>query len=1223
MTPNAAIASRFELRQRLGAGGMGVVHLAWDRERRMTVALKTLRDAGAFNLAGLKREFRAIASLSHPNLVALYELFAEDGAWFFTMEVVDGVRFDAWCANTPRLDAPDLFVTTRIRMRTDASRAEQEWPTSARMAQPIADLARLRTAAMGLVDGVEALHRAGILHCDLKPSNVLVDGAGRTVVLDLGLVKERPQPRAREAHETSSVEGTPEYVAPEVVLGEPPTEASDWYSVGVMLYQALAGVPPFQGSHYVTTLLSKLDEDAPRLSDRVDGVPASLDALIASLLVRDPRARAGARELRAWLDDDAAAPRALEPLEPPFLGRTDEEAILSAELERVREGRPRNVLVHGPSGIGKSALIRRFADAAEREGRAIVLAGRCYQREQVPFKALDGVVDAMAARLSRLPTATLATLLPDGFDALAQVFPVLSAIEHPASIEPGALIAPGEILTRAAEAARTLLHRWSERAPIVIVIDDLQWSDADSATFLGRMMDPQSRSRVLLLASARSESDAPLLTALRTAGRERLTELELGPLSKEDGITLAQSMLASSGEAGDLVRAAKIAEGAAGIPFFVTELARHASRSHGMDVKSVDDAIAARADALSPESHALLELSALAGRPLSASLLSRAAGLDTDPLPLVRALTAHSLLRTRGGQSDAIEPYHDRIREVIAASVSSERRIVLHAALGRALDGAPDVDPETVAHHLSQGGDSARALVYQLRAAEGASHALAFDRAVVLFTRALELSPGDLAIEMRLAEALVLAGRARDAAPMFLRCADRSSGTERARLERRAAEEWLKCGAVDEGIAVLRRVLRSVDLRYPDNQLEALGRALVRILRIRRLDGSFVRSDSLTTGALERVDAARAAGVGLMMIDPLRGYGFLARFLLDAVQVGEPRRVSVGLSLNAVTLCRGGEGGYPLAMRWLGRARAIGSELDDPYLLGLADACEAGASVTTGRWEVGARLGLSAPSRLRSTGTPATWECTASVSLGRTSLFAMGRLAEFRRHTEQHLRAANDVGDLFAATYAEVHGWVMAAMDDDVQRGREQLDGALSRWSRLGFHAMHFWQLYAELSYDLYEDQPEQARERLMRARGALKKSRILAMQFYDALLSATDAAIELRLLEQKRGPTAKVTAIGARIGKMGRPYTSGLSKMIEGRVALIEGRAAQGRAALLEAHTHFDGCGMALHRAAVASRIGGIDGGASGPAAIEAARAVAMKEGIRRPERWLTMIAG
>jgi hypothetical protein len=261
---------------------------------------------------------------------------------------------------------------------------------------------------------------------------------------------------------------------------------------------------------------------------------------------------------------------------------------------------------------------------------------------------------------------------------------------------------------------------------------------------------------------------------------------------------------------------------------------------------------------------------------------------------------------------------------------------------------------------------------------------------------------------------------------------------------------------------------------------------------------------------LARVDAARAAGVGLMLVDPLRGYGFLARFLLDAKRAGEPRRIAAGLSLNAVTLTRGGEPGYPKAKRFLAASRDVAERFDDDYLRGLADACEAGISVCTGRWKIGAELGLGAPRLLRRSGTPATWESTVSVSLARTALYFSGSLAQLRVLTAKQLRAAEDVGDLFAATYARVHGWFAAAMDDDVEAGRAALEHALDHWSHLGFHAMHLWALYGQLQYDRYAGEHARGIERLERARPALKRSRILAMQFYRVFLTATEALLRI-----------------------------------------------------------------------------------------------------------------
>ena len=121
---------------------------------------------------------------------------------------------------------------------------------------------------------------------------------------------------------------------------------------------------------------------------------------------------------------------------------------------------------------------------------------------------------------------------------------------------------------------------------------------------------------------------------------------------------------------------------------------------------------------------------------------------------------------------------------------------------------------------------------------------------------------GDNNQALALAEALVLAGRSADAAPIFAEQARTSASSEvRSHAARRAAEEWLKCGRIDEGVAALRGVLVEVGLRYPDSQAEALARALVRILRIRRVEGDFVEHDEreVSRATLARVDAARAA----------------------------------------------------------------------------------------------------------------------------------------------------------------------------------------------------------------------------------------------------------------------------------------------------------------------------------------------------------------------------
>src|SRR5437660_3186688 len=223
---------RFELIQRLGEGGFGIVYEAFDRRRQTRVALKVLRDAQGDPLYRFKREFRALVDVSHPNLVALDELLTDGQFWFFTMELVRGVPMTAYVrpADGPAPDARTGRPRGRLNER------------------------HLRAVLSQLADALTSIHRRGIVHCDLKPSNVLVTDKGRVVVLDFGLVSERPlaslgDPPAQSSASVLVVLGTPAYMAPEQAGTRLVTPAADWYSVGVMLYEALTGQLPFAGSN--------------------------------------------------------------------------------------------------------------------------------------------------------------------------------------------------------------------------------------------------------------------------------------------------------------------------------------------------------------------------------------------------------------------------------------------------------------------------------------------------------------------------------------------------------------------------------------------------------------------------------------------------------------------------------------------------------------------------------------------------------------------------------------------------------------------------------------------------------------------------------------------------------------------------------------------------------------------------------------------------------------
>src|SRR4051812_35512005 len=273
---------RFEIERVLGSGGMGVVYAAHDHHRACPVAIKTLRGATLDALHRLRDEFLMLHDLAHPNLVSLGELFDDDGRWFFSMELVDGVDF-------------------LRHVRPDG----------------VLDLARLRGAMTQLAAGLGFLHAAGKVHRDVKPSNVLCT-RDRVVLLDFGLASDGGD---------SSRAGTLPYMAPEQHAGVHAGAAADWYAVGVMLWAALAGRLPFSGDE--RALAARKLGGAPAVT-----APPDLVALATVLLDPDPARRPSDDEVMQRLGTPAP-PRA--PV-MPFVGRHRELAALHAAWACAQRG---------------------------------------------------------------------------------------------------------------------------------------------------------------------------------------------------------------------------------------------------------------------------------------------------------------------------------------------------------------------------------------------------------------------------------------------------------------------------------------------------------------------------------------------------------------------------------------------------------------------------------------------------------------------------------------------------------------------------------------------------------------------------------------------------------------------------------------------------------------------------------------------------------------------
>src|SRR6266567_1248022 len=337
---------RFIVSRRLGAGGMGVVYEAHDRAMDRLVALKTLARAEPADVHRFKREFRTLANVSHPNLVARYELMAKGSHWFFTMELVKGVTFtqyvrretatelDALADNTLRSPNQRLAKHTASEAETKVSssshvslKSGEEAPlddeASAKEDHNKLDEARLRSALRQLAEGVNHLHELDVLHRDIKPSNVLVTKEGRVVLLDFGLVEDIEH----EPHE-ALLAGTPDYMSPEQAAQMRISKASDWYSVGVMLYEALTGRLPFEG-RFFEIMMGKQTRDPIQPRELNSEAPRDLNDLCMKLLSRDPEARPTGQEVLHVLEAHTT-----EPVSSSFVRSTAEGAFIGRERVR-------------------------------------------------------------------------------------------------------------------------------------------------------------------------------------------------------------------------------------------------------------------------------------------------------------------------------------------------------------------------------------------------------------------------------------------------------------------------------------------------------------------------------------------------------------------------------------------------------------------------------------------------------------------------------------------------------------------------------------------------------------------------------------------------------------------------------------------------------------------------------------------------------------------------
>ena len=1189
--------ARFEIRRRLGAGGFGTVYECYDRQQQSLVAVKVLRRAEFVDR--FKRELRALVDVRHPNLVELYELFCEGSTWFFTMELIHGSSLLQYLQHEPR---------------------PAEHPQAA-----ACSIGHLLQAALQLAQGIRALHERGILHRDIKPGNVLVTADGRVRLLDFGLVRESD----RSAINGISLAGTPPYMAPEVLAGEPAGEASDWYSFGVVLYVAMVGALP-------TDLVRR----APRAAAFAADVPAHLRDLCADLLQPEARQRPTGSEVmrRLGVQVIPAAGTRDSIDDETLIGRETQLRQLQDLLQAAKKGRSVVANVHGHSGVGKSTLLRTFRRRVEHDDpHVVVLAGRCYQNETIPYKALDDLVDWLGQYLRTLPDWEAEALAPHDVQCLIRIFPVLSRVEGltRARRRTAEILDAQELRERAFASLQDLVSRLSERRVVVIAIDDLQWGDLDSAAFLKRLLVTAAPPSWLFIASYRSDDveTSPFLQSWRAllSASTKLDQhdVALRPLTASEAKALAISLIGQTGLPGDQ-RAEVIAQESGGSPFLIDQFARHWQLETGRPgLATIGQIVEEQLSALPLHIRQLLEVIAVAGQPIACGAANAAVGLPRDSHAELAHLVVERFVRirdTRGPRQ--VELYHDRVRDGVVASMPAERRQARHLALAHALEREEPAEPPLIATHFHRAGEQQAAARYSIIAGEEASAALAFDRAAQWYRLALESGGARQGLRRKLADALARGGQSVEAADVYRTAADEAPEADRFELQRLGAEQLLRIGRVNDGLALLHASAKDMGVWIPTQRWQMMASLLWHRLRIacRQLERPVASPADASRQSVAVLDVHWSLVVGLATQDVARSAEFQARHLLLALRVGDRSRLAMALAAEAAQRATSPRRDLRTITSLFAKADELAAGTTHPQAAGLIATMKALAALLCGDWRGAEELADKADTILREQCTGVTWEL-ATASMVKTS--AAHFIGDFRALEETYSRLnlmdrATEQNDAYAVQTLALGFFVFHLADDRPARCAqlvESFEVALFASRGQGYVLPRLWLLELRVDTALYEGRPDQAWAFVSSDWKALSSSLHFRVEY--AAIIAHDLRARTAIATARSASSGKELYLrqAIRSAQALERFEIGwarlLATIVRAGVASVEGRRSDALELLARAEPLARDASMHMHLAACQYRRGSLTAGASGEELLSEAEAWLREQKIVNPSRY------
>jgi serine/threonine protein kinase len=813
-----------------------------------------------------------------------------------------------------RVDDDDCFMTMEL--------VEGEDLLSYVAAEPLGSAARLERVLATFGQLADALCRVQLIGYRVQAitkERISVTPAGRVVLLELAHEPCEQAVNWRSVTQTG------------VPLRGVGCHGKLWRSFGELLFCALT---------------DSVDVQHGQLAHRFADYPKALIDLCERLLNDEQNLPTAAQIVQCFGRREAPEP----PPNTLLFGRSEQLRQLRRCYREVKEGAGRIVLLRGRSGIGKTELATRFLGTLSD---ALVLKGRCYQRESIPFKALDGVVDELAAYLGRLPEQQRSPLLSSETASLAQTFPVLEEVvpvyQERALAERGA-----ELRQRAFFALRLLLCRIARHTPVVLFVDDLQWGDSESATLFIELMRAASP-RILLIGAYRDDemADEGLLATLLAQKKRygellsrRLRVIELERLHEDQALELAESLLYPAAHG----HAYRIARESGGNPYFIRLLAEHVNQRPDEQAPSskfsLEAVLATRLAALPDEARRVLEVIAVAGWRLPQAVLRQVAETGQRTSHIVASLRAEQLVRTtESAAGTRVEAYHDRIREAVLALLPADEQRFLHEMLADALARTVDATtPETLyalaQHAYLSNAPGRQRWIYELnnRAAELSAAAHAFDVAFQFLQQAsAAAAKADIALSVAFEQLLADVASALGKVDVAMVHANSALSRCQQPLQRAALHRTIARihNSVLDSAAALEQVragLRELGERFSKLGIARLFQALLGFGRGRRVERDESRFGSARGDEKRRCEHIaelhnEAAMACFVMLRPLECATHVLQSYAPAALTGRSRHyVLLRMFLFILSTARRAR----WASRFFERTRELARELDHP-----------------------------------------------------------------------------------------------------------------------------------------------------------------------------------------------------------------------------------------------------------------------------------------------------